>query len=54
MAEEKGKRSKTGLWIGLTFMLIFLAMIIYFVVFDKGLGNNNINRNIRNMINKHN
>jgi len=54
MAEETGKRSKTGLWIGITFMLIFLAMILYFVVFDKGFGNNSINRNIRNMINKHN
>ena len=54
MTEEKGKRSKKGLWIGITFMLIFLAMILYFVVFDKGFGNNNINRNIINMIKKHN
>jgi hypothetical protein len=48
------KRSKTGLWIGLTFLIIFLAMIIYFVVLDKGFGNNKVNRNIANLMRKYN
>jgi len=48
------KRSKTGLWIGLTFLFIFLAMIIYFVVLDKGFSNNKVNRNIANLMRKYN
>jgi hypothetical protein len=57
MAEPEkkvGKRSKMGLWIGLTFSIILLAMILYFIVFDKGFGNNNINRNIANLMRTYN